>query len=133
MNDRDEKIIELASTHNMSEIAEILGISRERVRQILNRNGVTERQFVRSTKIELIEKIIPLLGTMPDSDIARKFGISHNAVGVIRKERNIEKFMLPIGCNECKKNPYAVGLCRNCYTRDNIKKNKKKKEAEHER
>lgn len=44
---------------------------------------------------EVIEKIVPLLGTMSDSALARKFGVSSSFVGRERMGRNIARFQTP--------------------------------------
>ena len=117
--ERNNEIVRLSATYNTVEIAELYGITRERVRQILNARGVTERQFVRHR----MREIEPMLGKMSDSDIARLHGIAVSAISNYRNRKGIEAYSKPIGCEDCATDPYAKGLCRNCYAR-NLRKGK---------
>lgn len=117
--ERNDEIVRLSATYNTVEIAELYGITRERVRQILNDRGITERNFVRHKVLE----IQPLLGNMSDADIATRFGLPHGVVSNFRNRLDIAPYRKPIGCEECATNPYAKGLCRNCYAR-NLRKEK---------
>jgi hypothetical protein len=116
-SDRNYKLIEyLIAGHSTVEAAKEFGISNQRVNQLVKYYKLDLR--TRKTNKEILfEKITPFLGTMRDTDIARKLGVSLSQVRHLREKQGVKAYSKPIGCAKCKTEPWAKGMCRNCYER----------------
>jgi hypothetical protein len=113
--ERNDKIVEMSKTYNMQEIADCFGITRERVRQVLNQRGISERHYLSHESI-LVQNSI-LLGTTTDTDIAEVYGVLPQLVSSLRNKKGIKKYKIPIGCPDCVTHHYARGLCKACWAR----------------
>lgn len=110
------KIRRLLFRYNAQEVANMYGVSRERIRQI----AVTvDSSYVGNPRSqqnrERFEEISRKAGTMKDRDLARLYGVSYQLVYTIRKKLGIKYYRKPIGCPKCIINARAKGLCVNCY------------------
>ena len=113
--ERNQRIIELTKDYNFSEIGRKLGISRERVRQIVRAHGIQGTDGTSHKVREL--KRSGLLGVKSDPELAEQFGLHDRTVAAIRVEVGLRINPKPIGCRRCKTKPYARGLCRPCWAR----------------
>lgn len=59
-----------------------------------------------------------LIDQLPDRELTKMFGVHTTQLWELRRESGMMKLPKPIGCEECPENPYAKGLCRNCYERN---------------
>ena len=110
-----------------SEVADLFGITRERVRQIVNRHEEKTGEKVRISKYPKDIKIkiaailnSKLLGTAQDVVIAESFGVHQNFIMKLRNKQGIAPWMetRPTKCPRCETHPYALDMCKNCYMRD---------------
>lgn len=82
---RNSKIKELAQFHTVEQIANIVGLSQNRVKQILKSFKVKAKRISKDLDSQLAQDIITEIkaGTK-QSDIARKFNISRQYVSQIK-------------------------------------------------
>ena len=116
--ERNNEIVKLSQKYIASELAEMFEISRERVRQILEANGVTIRARGRRRNTrDMIDKIIDegLLGTQSDGSLSDYYDVSDNLIRNIRNSLGIPRYQVEVGCEKCYTNPYAKGYCKACY------------------
>lgn len=108
--------------YTLREIGDILDLSPEQVRQNLLQYDEYQPQRDRRLRDESIILDYTGNGELSLEDIADRYGLHPSSVTRICK--GYEKARKPIGCDECKVNPYAKGLCRACYSRQlrNLKK-----------
>ena len=117
VDERREKMIEaLQEGASITKVGQQWGISRQRVHQILGPGVVKKERYA---------NYIQLLGKVSDTEWGRKVGVGAYVARRLRAERGIPKYALKIGCDQCEKEVYAKGLCRNCYARNRhaIRKN----------
>ena len=76
-------------------IADELGVSRERVRQVRCRMGIPAPPRKYRFRKSLALPWVALLGTMSDADVAELAGVTRVTVSAWRKERGIAKFAQP--------------------------------------
>ena len=88
-----DKIIELAPTAPMAEIARAVGVSRERVRQVLAHAKVKSVLRWHRTKKPCPDP--SRLGKTFDKDLAMEWGVSAQMVTMWRNEREIDQFQVP--------------------------------------
>jgi transposase len=116
--DRNYHLIEfLLAGGTTPQAAKKFNISPQRVSQIVKYYKLDLKSQRQTKKAILIEEFTPLLGTMRDTDIAKRFNVPANTVHYARKKLGIKAFLKPIGCARCITHPWAKGLCRNCYER----------------
>uniref|UniRef100_A0A6M3IP39 Putative DNA binding, helix-turn-helix domain containing protein n=2 Tax=viral metagenome TaxID=1070528 RepID=A0A6M3IP39_9ZZZZ len=122
---RNQTIMRLAVRYSNIEIATAMGISRERVRQIIRDNGgyPPGAEPYMSSAMRVVRDS-GLLGTMSDAEVAQLMGVSYWQVYVLRRKLGIGRYEKPIGCGECEAKTYARGLCRACYDRRARKRKK---------
>jgi hypothetical protein len=116
---RNKQIAKMLEDHSSLEVGARFSISKQRACKIGNKYGadfIKFRSGIYSDKRSRAEKS-ELLGTMSDADIARRLKLSVITVRETRKALGIKVYEVPIGCEKCKTDPYAKGLCRNCYSR----------------
>lgn len=121
--DRNNQIMLMINTKTQVEIAAELGISRQRVAQIIDRNGGLKEYHAKYYNRSLL---LALLGTMSDTDVRKETGISLCTIGSWRKRLGIPKYssVRPPTCEDCSVHPYAKGMCRSCYARAKRKEKK---------
>jgi hypothetical protein len=115
---RNYKLMEfLVSGHTINEAADEFGISRQRVSQLAHYFNLDLGKIRKEKNDNFMEQVAPFLGTMRDTDLAKRFNVSATVISYARKKLGIPIFLKPIGCEKCKTHPYAKGLCRACHSR----------------
>lgn len=109
---RDEILASLLD-HTQSEVAELAGLTRQRVNQLALKHGVVGPRYNNYVEME------QALGKMPDVQVAKIYGVSAMTVGRKRAELGLSTFaeIRPDRCTRCDTQPYAKGMCRACWTR----------------
>jgi len=120
---KKDKIISLAlKGHYKAEIARIVGVSREYVGKVLEKEGIKINSKYDNMRTALIES--GMLGKAADTEVAKKLGVAAAYVRRVRTEMGIEKYQKPIGCSKCKTAPFSGGLCKACYERKRRRRGK---------
>lgn len=114
---RNYRLIEyLMAGHTVPEAAKEFEISHQRVCQLIKYYKL-DLSARKTHKEILFEKIVPLLGTMRDTDLAQMFGATVAQIRFLREKHGVGAFLKPVGCANCKTKPYAKRMCRKCYER----------------
>lgn len=121
--DRNKKLMHMLDLGmSMAAIARYMGISRQRVLQIVQDNGGLPKGYEHGKPVMQgrTADAIRLLKQMPLADAARKLGVNYTTLRGAAIRQGIQpipyKHLEP-GCPKCKTNPYARGYCKNCYAR----------------
>lgn len=119
MNDTlSQRVLGLSNAYNNPEIAEILEISREEVRQILLNFGVINNRYPSNSRSMFL--YLQKFGkNISNKDIGEKFKVSPETVGDARRKlgmKNVHEYAED-NCRKCLENPYAKGLCRVHYNK----------------
>lgn len=112
------KVYYLSKSYSNKEIADIMNVSRERIRQILNEYGIVKNN--RKQVFILISNYLKLFGKIKtDSDIALTFGVCPSTVSRERKKLGMKDVFTykEENCKKCKENPYARGKCKVHYNK----------------
>ena len=112
--ERNAALLKMLADHSPSEVAKHFGITRQRVYELAEQNKVPVSRDKHETHV-----LIPLIGTMKDRDLAKLHPISAQQIHLLRKKYKLPVYKIPIGCPDCETKPYAKGMCRKCYNRNN--------------
>jgi DNA-binding transcriptional regulator GbsR (MarR family) len=112
----------LFKTHSIGELGEMLGITRQavsyRLRKYPEYNAIKELKARK--RRDFIGGVVRMYSDgMSPSDVAEFTGLSTSRVyAILSRYATDYPRLKPVGCDKCKTEPYALGLCNACYQRN---------------